>query len=69
MREGKCVTEDACVLSFRTFNAECYLSFGMNTKFNYYFKDNDKVQLERKNMDFTIPLEDFNKMFKILEEK
>ena len=66
MSEDKCVTKDACVLSFKNFNAECYLSFGVNTQFNYYFKDDNKVQLERKNMDFTIPLESFNKMFKTL---
>ena len=66
MNDDKCVTKDACVLSFKTLGAECYLSFGVNTKFNYYFKDDNKVQLERKNMDFTIPLESFNKMFKKL---
>ena len=67
MSKGKCATKDTCVLIFRTFEvANCYLNFGVNTKFDYNIIDDSKVQLERKNMDFTIPLESFDKLFKII---
>lgn len=65
MEEGKCVTKDACVLSFRTIEAECYLNFGVGTKFDFKFVSSNKVTLERKNMEFTIPEEGFIKLFEV----
>jgi hypothetical protein len=66
LREGKCVTKDVCILSFKTFEAECFLDFGVGTKFDFNDVDTDKVRLQRKNMDFKIPKESFDKLFKIL---
>ncbi|APU87040.1 hypothetical protein [Clostridium botulinum] len=48
MEEGKCLTKDICVLRFNTFEAECYLNFGINTKFDFKYVSVNKVRLERK---------------------
>jgi hypothetical protein len=65
VEEGKCVTQDACVLTFNAVNAQCYLSFGVNTKFDFKYVSVDKVRLERKNMEFIIPQESFINLFKV----
>ncbi|AUN19793.1 hypothetical protein B2H91_16120 [Clostridium botulinum] len=65
MEEGKCLTKDICVLRLNTFEAECYLNFGINTKFDFKYVSVNKVRLERKNMEFTIPKESFIKLFKV----
>lgn len=67
MQDNKCVLKHPTVLYFPTLTGEsCCLSFGYNTKFEYKFESNGKVKLIRKNMDFTIPRIDFEKLFKII---
>ncbi|AWZ48362.1 hypothetical protein C3495_05795 [Clostridiaceae bacterium 14S0207] len=65
MEYGKCLTKDVCVLKFSTFESECYLKFGVNAKFNFKYISTNKVRLERKNMEFTIPTESFVDLFKV----
>ncbi len=62
----KCILKSPTVLRFSTLTGEsCYLHFGYNTKFEYRHELNGKVTLFRKNMEFTIPKYDFEKLFKI----
>lgn len=64
---NKCILREPTVLYFPTLTGEsCYLHFGYNTKFEYEEKPNEKVELFRKNMEFTITKQDFEKLFKIV---
>ena len=64
---NKCVMKSPAVLFFPTITGEeCCLHFGYNAKFEYEEKPNGKVRLSRKNMEFTIPRIDFEKLFKIV---
>lgn len=63
---NKCTLKEPTVLYFPTLTGEsCCLHFGYNTKFEYEEKPNGKVTLNRRNMEFTITKQDFEKMFKI----
>lgn len=65
---GKLRLTEPIVMSINTFNAEAFLSFGCNTKFDYKLVDNEsKLRLVRNNIDLTIP-NDPNLRYEILEE-
>lgn len=64
---NKCVIKSPAVLFFPTITGEeCCLHFGYNAKFDYKFEDDGRVNLSRRNMEFTIPRIDFEKLFKII---
>ena len=74
MKKGICKTKDGTVLRFKTIDgAECLLSFGMNTKFSYNFRntDDDKfvnlVSLSHKQIEVSIPTESFTRLFRIID--
>ena len=68
MAWGKLRLTEPVVMRINSFNAEAFLSFGCNTKFDYKLVDNEsKLRLVRNNIDLTIP-NDPNLRYEILEE-
>lgn len=65
---GKLRLTEPIVMSIKSFNAEAFLSFGYNTKFDYRLEDNEsKIRLVKNNIDITIP-NDPNLRYEILVE-
>lgn len=68
MAWGKLRLTEPVVMRINSFNAEAFLRFGCNTKFDYKLEDNNsKLRLVRDNIDLTIP-NDLNLRYEILEE-